>query len=858
MDCSTTTFSTIAPTTTSPTTLPTATGRPAVATGGPQPQVDRTPSTTFRPTPSPVSNTISVTTVETSVSVTATAGAPMNPCELCPVGGPAVLLAGEGLGCMRSCDETSGPRTRGPTQQALATAAVTSPLSLTTATTAAAASTPGTWTTTARPDTPSQSTSTPLSLPPPLNAPSLPLPILSTASPDIPSQRTADKPAHTPANAVIIISISGVVVLLVAVAGTIACRVRVGGGLKRGSSGDNGAMPQAGQYGFQMDTPAQITDHSAEGDRSAGGQAPPEGAAAKKPRIAETRLDAIASNAVVSVQQYPQHFHQRQQDHQEYPNQPGLQMGGAVPLQRTAPIQQPMGMMMAPYWGVAQNGNMRPLQPMMPSGTMMQSVSPSMSQAGMESQISHGLQVTQGGLMPHGVQSVPMSRFQQGGQSQEYVVGAQMPQMQMQPQRFMLVPPHTQQMQQMQQLQQLQQLQQMQQMQMPQMMMMPGSSLAYSPAVVNGKAGSIRAGAMDDGGDRKSKFRLFKHVPEQLWRSSVDVACKEAFARLNILTGDDRRGGVMKRISEGRSNDTAAAGGGNGALPCYLVKRGNMASTSPFQLQVSGARILVQKAIYAAYQGLSTSEMGTWQVVQKCLHRDGTWWCFEPTHLEQCYRDHAARTLVKHPIPSAPDAIYAARYPKARSKKGSRGGAGRDAPLVPSRNPPAASLPAGFCNENAGQHARSDGLSQIVLQKDESDLSSTPGSDASSDDHRHSAHSASPLGTVQLDQDFSQYGVSIASSSIDSSFLPLSQLSPLVTTLIGQGLGNDSEDDFPGSSGGGSTPLPPQLPSYSMDIPTSASPSLPHHDPSFILSGSPLHLKSIPGNADESNHETKF
>ena len=45
--------------------------------------------------------------------------------------------------------------------------------------------------------------------------------------------------------------------------------------------------------------------------------------------------------------------------------------------------------------------------------------------------------------------------------------------------------------------------------------------------------------------------------------------------------------------------------------PCFLVKRENMASKSPFQVQVSGARILAQKIIYASFRKLDTAGMGT-------------------------------------------------------------------------------------------------------------------------------------------------------------------------------------------------------------------------------------------------------
>jgi len=98
------------------------------------------------------------------------------------------------------------------------------------------------------------------------------------------------------------------------------------------------------------------------------------------------------------------------------------------------------------------------------------------------------------------------------------------------------------------------------------------------------------------------------------------------------------------------------------------VHRGNLNSKSPFQIQACGARIVAQKAIYAAYCNVTTEDMGTWQVRQTCLHGDNTWWCFEPTHLTRCARDHVSASLIKHPIPGPPDAVYLARYRKSRAR----------------------------------------------------------------------------------------------------------------------------------------------------------------------------------------------
>ena len=96
------------------------------------------------------------------------------------------------------------------------------------------------------------------------------------------------------------------------------------------------------------------------------------------------------------------------------------------------------------------------------------------------------------------------------------------------------------------------------------------------------------------------------------------------------------------------------------------MKRDDIASTSPFQLQVMNSRstnkrILAQKTIFAAYHSVPPTEMGTWQVHQRCTHSDGSWWCFEPSHLEKSTRASLPNRADKHPCPGVPHAIYILR-----------------------------------------------------------------------------------------------------------------------------------------------------------------------------------------------------
>ena len=162
-----------------------------------------------------------------------------------------------------------------------------------------------------------------------------------------------------------------------------------------------------------------------------------------------------------------------------------------------------------------------------------------------------------------------------------------------------------------------------------------------------------------------SKPTIFSAVPEHAWRECVASACKSAFSRLSPKSGADRHASVLLRMQRGKSTDAAAA---RGPMPCYLVGRDVPGANSPFQLKCAGSRIVAQKIIYASYQELSSENMGTWQVRQTCRHGDNTWWCFEPTHLARCARDHVSASLIKHPIPGPPDAVYLARYRKSRAR----------------------------------------------------------------------------------------------------------------------------------------------------------------------------------------------
>ena len=164
----------------------------------------------------------------------------------------------------------------------------------------------------------------------------------------------------------------------------------------------------------------------------------------------------------------------------------------------------------------------------------------------------------------------------------------------------------------------------------------------------------------------KSKYKAMKLVSPAGWRLGIQEACKTAFSRLMHISDSDIHDTILTRIDNGAKVDEPAW-----APKCFLVERANPESTSPFQLQVMGTRILAQKTIYAAYRDVPPSDMGTWQVQQRCVHSNGSWWCFEPSHLEKSSRQNVPNADDKLSIPGSADAIYVPRIRVPRPKKGS-------------------------------------------------------------------------------------------------------------------------------------------------------------------------------------------
>ena len=206
--------------------------------------------------------------------------------------------------------------------------------------------------------------------------------------------------------------------------------------------------------------------------------------------------------------------------------------------------------------------------------------------------------------------------------------------------------------------------------------MHPGGMTAQMPGTMqlapHGLApAAAAAAAATHGGDGKRnpaplpKLGRLHQVPLKEWTVGITKACRTVFSRLEIMGAPKVRDDILRRLLAGVDVDTCRH---TDASPtkCFLVRRGNPPGRgprkkSPFQIPVAGSRILAQKALYAAYNKLSAQQMGTWQVNQKCKRNDSDWWCFEPSHLEKCERDHLAKCVEKHPIPRDADAIYVSR-----------------------------------------------------------------------------------------------------------------------------------------------------------------------------------------------------
>eukprot|EP00041_Stephanoeca_diplocostata_P001599 m.20603 g.20603 ORF g.20603 m.20603 type:complete len:575 (+) comp12188_c0_seq1:192-1916(+) len=175
------------------------------------------------------------------------------------------------------------------------------------------------------------------------------------------------------------------------------------------------------------------------------------------------------------------------------------------------------------------------------------------------------------------------------------------------------------------------------------------------------------------------------------WQAGLIAACRNALYRLKFRANAKKRSDLMEHIKNGPMRTTVSR-------PCLIVSRANQESRSPFQVTVRGNRILAQKAIYAGYNRLSANDLGTWAVQQTCRHSDGSWWCFEPSHLEKCPRDHLPAWVVRLPAPGQADAIFVARARRQQKKATDPGAKNGNSKKAADAVPKSPGMSAGVAN----------------------------------------------------------------------------------------------------------------------------------------------------------------
>lgn len=188
---------------------------------------------------------------------------------------------------------------------------------------------------------------------------------------------------------------------------------------------------------------------------------------------------------------------------------------------------------------------------------------------------------------------------------------------------------------------------------------MPMAPPVLHPSPMDQRGGSPAPTGFQNGCGKRVAF---ERVESTTWLKDLQFSAGRAFDRLCLTdrSGPERRESVLAAILAGKEGDRRplpTADGKTVRRPCYIVKRDHDRKTH-FQVPVSGARVLAQKVVVACYSRIDIADMGTWQVQQDCCQGDGTWWCFEPSHLSKCAKDHLPKSGQRHGMPEEPHAIY--------------------------------------------------------------------------------------------------------------------------------------------------------------------------------------------------------
>lgn len=158
-------------------------------------------------------------------------------------------------------------------------------------------------------------------------------------------------------------------------------------------------------------------------------------------------------------------------------------------------------------------------------------------------------------------------------------------------------------------------------------------------------------------GTKKTQKHRFENLEPEEWRRQICAAAESGFRRLRIVDPANRElaADTIQRILEGAKKDHPPHG--CSSRGCFLVKRVE-GSKSQYQVQVGIVRMIVQKAVFLAYNQLPAEAVNESGLIQQsCLYPDANWWCLEPTHLFRSEAMFVSPNIVKHPIPAEPHAI---------------------------------------------------------------------------------------------------------------------------------------------------------------------------------------------------------
>lgn len=235
--------------------------------------------------------------------------------------------------------------------------------------------------------------------------------------------------------------------------------------------------------------------------------------------------------------------------------------------------------------------------------------------------------------------------------------------------------------------------------------------------------------AAGPGGKPAGPGDRFAEWDAQPFKEAISTAVESSFARIEPLTGLSRKTKLLARVLAGES---AADMQARGTQPCYRVQRKNMSSRSPFQANINNRRIVAQKAVYVVHRGVAPADVGTWQVMQTCCQNDRDWWCFEPTHLARCEKDHVMAGIRRNKMPDKADGFFISHSRVRKAAKGPQIKTPKSEADHPSRAHCSAAIPAAPKAERHRDDRVPTSVTSPLHPRHPLDLAVTPNSTCSS------------------------------------------------------------------------------------------------------------------------------